>query len=271
MKIGVGEMALQLVRMGGITALVVMKDHDELIHQLQNLLQQSASPKTKEWWEKYLQNIIPFRGVGIPAIRTQLAQWREASGVATWAKDDQLALALALFEQPIAEDKLAGILFLQEYLYDQFDWGILLKKYEALYVKGLIFDWNTCDWFCVRVLGPTIAKQGRACAKAIATWRTADNLWQARSSVVAFVPVVSVKAYYPLILRSCAILIHREERFAKTAVGWILRDLSKEDMQRVRGFVEQHLEGFTVEALKNALKYLSVKEQQRYLHRLKAA
>jgi 3-methyladenine DNA glycosylase AlkD len=157
----------------------------------------------------------------------------------------------------LAEDKLAGILLLQEYLYDEFPWQDLLPRYEALYSQELIFDWNTCDWFCVRVLGPTIALHGHPCAEAIAAWRTSADLWQARSSVVAFVKVAEETAYHALIYESCAVLIQREERFAKTAVGWILRDVSRYNRIGVQQFVTAHLEVFSKEALRNALKYLN--------------
>lgn len=248
-----------------------MQHQEDLIGQLQARLDQIAVPKTKEWWEKYMHQVIPFRGVGIPDIRKQLANWREECGIATWPKVEQLRIALQLFASPIAEDKLAGILFLQDYLYDQFAWPLLVAEYEQLYAHNLIFDWNTCDWFCVRVLGPTIATHGLPCAQALAAWSFADHLWQARSAVVAFVPVAAEAHYYPLILQSCAALIQRDERFAKTAVGWILREMSKYDAERVRGFVEQHLRNFSVEALKNALKYFDAQEQQQYLQRLKSA
>jgi len=204
--------------------------------------------------------------VGIPDIRKQLALWREEYGIATWSKEDQLRIALRLFESPLAEDKLAGILFLQDYLYNQFDWEPLLEKYEQLYLRRLIFDWNTCDWLCVRVLGPTIAKNGPPCAKAIAAWRHSNNLWLARSSVVAFVPVSSDRRYYPLILKSCDVLIQRDERFAKTAVGWILRDMSKHDEDSVREFVKKHLRSFSIETIKNAFKRFDKNEQKKYMH-----
>ena len=122
-----------------------MNNQEQLIGHLQVSLDQIASKKTKEWWEKYLRNVIPFRGVGIPEIRERLAEWRLDYNIATWDKQEQLSIGLMLFESPIAEDKLAGKLFLQEYLYDQFEWQALLPKYEQLYAKGLIFDWNTCD------------------------------------------------------------------------------------------------------------------------------
>ena len=41
-----------------------MDTHEEPIGQLQELLGRAASPKTKEWWEKYLRYVIPFRGMG---------------------------------------------------------------------------------------------------------------------------------------------------------------------------------------------------------------
>jgi 3-methyladenine DNA glycosylase AlkD len=248
---------------------------DDPILHLQTLLEQHANPKTKAWWEKYMRQVIPFRGVGILVIREQAAAWREGQNmregqnISTWDKYAQLEVALRLFEFPHAEDKLAGILFLQNYLYDQFAWTFLLEKYASLYQDGLIFDWNICDWFCVRVLGETIARQGLPCAQAIAAWSDAANIWQARSAVVAFIPVTTVSQYHPLIYQTCARLLQREERFAKTAVGWILHDLSRLDEAGVRHFVEQNLRCFSVESLKNALKYFDEAERKEYLQKLK--
>jgi hypothetical protein len=93
-----------------------MNNQEQLIGHLQVSLDQITSKKTKEWWEKYLRNVILFRGVGIPEVREKLAQWRLEYSIATWDKQEQLSIALKFFESSIAEDKLAGILFLQEYL-----------------------------------------------------------------------------------------------------------------------------------------------------------
>jgi len=247
-----------------------MSIYPNQILSLQTLLAKNAVPKTKTWWEGYMRGAIPFRGVGIPVIRKLLAEWIQVEGIAAWELSNQLDLALQLFESPIAEDKLAGILFLQDYLYDRFPWETLLEKYAGLYTRGLIFDWNTCDWFCVRVLGPTIARHGLPCATILAAWAETENLWQARSAVVAFIPVTLERACHPLIYAACARLLRREERFAKTAVGWILHDLSKQDEAAVRQFVDQNLGFFSVEALNNALKYFEAAERKGYLKKFKA-
>ena len=72
---------------------------------------------------------IPFRGVGIPVIRVNIASWREANQLNEWPVEKELELALALFRENYAEDKLAGIIYLQEHLYQQFDWQELLPKF----------------------------------------------------------------------------------------------------------------------------------------------
>jgi len=244
---------------------------DSLIPQLQTRLDQIASPKTRDWWQRYMRQVIPFRGVGIPQIREQLILWQAEHGIESWDANQQLRLAMALFESPIAEDKLAGILYLQTFLADRLEWQTLLAEIEQLYAKALIFDWNTCDWLCVRVLGPAIARHGTDCGGAVAAWAGTSYLWQARAGVVAFVPVVTEARYDPLIYPACQTLIRREERFAKTGVGWILRDLSKRDPAAVRRFVDQNLAYFSTEALRNAYKYFQKAEVQLALDKLKSS
>ena len=247
------------------------RDHTALVRQLQDALDGLSSGATKTWWERYLRGAIEFRGVGIPQIRSAVADWRSDSGVGSWPLAGQFELALRLFEEPMAEDKLAGVLFLQEHLYDGVPWRESLRQYGSLFERRLIADWNTCDWFCVRVLGPTIATWGRACANAVSKWSQSPELWKARASVIGFVPVIAELDYHPLVLRSSRVLIHRNERFAKTAVGWILRELSKHDSGTVTAFVDEQLPHFSTESIRNALKYLPEATQRKFLKGLKAA
>lgn len=241
------------------------------IRRLERALDASSSEATKRWWERYLRGAIPFRGVGIPKIRSVLAAWRAEEGIDAWPVEEQFSLALRLFDEPMAEDKLAGTLFLQEYLRDRVPWRRALPAYATLFERGRIADWNTCDWFCVRVLGPTIAANGRLCASAVGKWSISPELWKARASVVGFVPVIAVPDYHSLVLRSSAVLIRRDERFAKTAVGWILRDLSKHDVRLVSEFLDENLVHFSTESLRNALKYSPEATRRRLLEGMKAA
>ena len=233
-----------------------------LVHNLQLRLNKVASKKTRDWWERYIKHNTIFRGVGIPQIREEIKKWHKQEQIIKLPLEDQLNLALSFFAENHAEDKLAGVLLLQDYLYDKFDWKILIPKFENLFKNNYIYDWNVCDWFCVRVLGPMIKENGLPCAEAITKWNTSKNVWQARSSLVAFANYTKHSEYKLLMLGSCSKLIRREERFAKTAVGWILRELSKTDKKAVMAFIEKHARYFSKESLENGIKKLSLSEKE---------
>ena len=160
---------------------------------------------------------------------------------------------------------------MQNFLCDKLPWELLLEKYENIYANKLIFDWNICDWFCVRVLSPTIIENGERCAKKVTSWKNADYVWQVRSAVVPFVNLASEAQYYPYVMGACKVLISREERFSKTAVGWVLREISKYEEQMVFSFIDNHLKSFSRESLGNALKYLDERRKKEYLHQVSKA
>ncbi len=238
-----------------------MYTHD--IEILYHQLQAKADPQVKIWWEKYVKQSAPFIGVKMPVIRSVVWAWYQQSIKGNLNFDQQKELALALIGRPYSEEKLAGILFWQEILIPaggvECDQDV--DKFAALFAAQPIYDWNVCDWFCVKVLGPLLEKGGDPCAQAMAEWRNAANLWQARASVVAFVNSAEESNYYPLILKSAEMLIRREERFAKTAVGWILRDISKYDQSFVKAFVADNLAYFSLETLVDNSNLTSCKTQ----------
>lgn len=247
-----------------------MKMHKS-IAKLQWRLEAASSEKTKIWWEKYLRGAAAFRGVGIPKIRDILSAWRHDARVEDLPVDEQLDIAMALFEVPITEDKLAGILWFQDYLRTHFDWKILLPRYASLYERNLIYDWNTCDWFCVRVLGPTLVENGMPFARALSQWRNATHLWQARSAAVPFIKVADNSIYYPTMKTVCTTLIARPERFAKSAVGWLMRDVSRHDPGFVLSFVKSNIDNLSLESARNAMKHMGGRTRTSLLERIKRA
>jgi 3-methyladenine DNA glycosylase AlkD len=246
-----------------------MVDKRLLIDQLQVLFNDRAIPADKIWFENYLRNTIVYRGLKLPQVRNLVKDWYQKNHLKDLAINEQIEIALMLIQSDFAEDKLAGILYLELYLYDRVDWQIMLPRYQELYDRGAVFDWSTNDWFCMRVFGPTIATYGAECADRFSDWSTATNLWQARASIVAFVKVAADRTYDDQLDRSMAILIQRSERFAKTAVGWVLREISKHDRDLAIAFIDRHLRSFSIESLRNATKYFDPQVTQNYIDRLK--
>lgn len=215
----------------------------------------------KIWWENYIKHDTVFLGVSLQQVEKELTRWYLEDGIAALSVGKQLDMALYFFSQKYTEEKLAGILFLQKYLYAKFPWPTLLEKFTEIFAKGWIYDWSICDWFCLRVLRRLLDLHGLSYAYKIAEWRTADYLWQARASIVPFVGRTN-KEYRALILPSCYMLIKREERFAKTAVGWIMREFSKTDKNLVTDFLHKNRPYLIREVITNALKYYPIEQKQ---------
>jgi 3-methyladenine DNA glycosylase AlkD len=246
---------------------------DRLIERLQLRLKAHATVATREWWTKYLRGAASFRGVKMGDVRKAVHAWFEEERLGEHLSvGQQKVLALMLLEENYSEDKLAGVLFLQEILLpaDALDWYSELPRFACLFDEGYISDWSTCDWICVKALGPLAEQQDEACARAISEWREAESVWQRRASVVAFANLAregdrNFPGFTEMVLDNCADLLGSRERFAQTGVGWVLRELCLSDEGRVVAFVEANLGRFSREALKNAIKYLQPEMKERLL------
>src|SRR5215204_7000119 len=126
---------------------------DDLIDKLQSRLNARATAATREWWTKYLRGTASFRGVKMGDVRTAVHAWFNEEGLGEYLSvGQQKDLALMLLEEDYSEDKLAGVLFLQEILLPEgaLEWRSELPRFARLFDQGYIRDWSICDWFCVK-------------------------------------------------------------------------------------------------------------------------
>jgi 3-methyladenine DNA glycosylase AlkD len=230
------------------------------IKHLQEELTRLSDPKTKEWWEAYLKHSLNFRGLKLPQVRAIVHTWMEAEKFSSQLPSQQLDTALALIREPWGEDKLAGILLLQEALikHHLVNWESDLPKFATLFDAGYISEWNTCDWFCVKVLNPLIKQHGKTCANAVMQWCNANNLWRKRASVVSFVNIAkhgegNFPNFTQMLLETCAVVIKSPERFAQTGTGWALRELGLAEQEAVINFIKTYSTHFSSEGLRYAM------------------
>jgi 3-methyladenine DNA glycosylase AlkD len=216
------------------------------------------------WWNKYLKNVIPFIGVGIPDIRKIMIDWQK--GMAD--EFDYPGLADDLIRQEIAEYKLAGILIYQLFVLGKAENSLILDHVEKIFEQKNVYDWNTCDWLCVRVLTPMIDSGTRHDMVRIRGWHEREYLWHARAALVPFAQSRALANYYRTLSRPMHALLMRDERFAKTPVGWVLREISKFDMHYVQAFLHTNKTHLTKEVSLNALKYIEKSRKKNILAEL---
>lgn len=244
---------------------------DRFVQALDARLGALATEKSRAFWERYLKGSVSFRGVPMAGIRKAVHAWWNADGPSALGTREQKALALRLFEGTFCEDKLAGTLVLAEVLLRELTLGDV-GALGALFDRGLIADWNTCDWFCVKVLGNRVACElpSRAVADEIASWRAARSLWQRRAANVAFVNLAkrgeaNFDGFTKLMLDTCAVTIGSQERFAQTGVGWLLRELAAAERAAVLAFTDEHLGVMSREAVRYVVERMPKNVQRRVL------
>jgi 3-methyladenine DNA glycosylase AlkD len=223
-----------------------------------------ADKSKADWWNNYLKNAIPFIGVGIPDIRKILIKWQKAVEY----EFDYSALADDLIRQEIAEYKLAGILIYQLFVLGKVENNLILDHIEKIFDQKYVYDWNTCDWLCVRVLTPMIDSGTRHDMVRIRGWSDREYFWHARAALVSFAQSNSLSKYYRTLTKPMHSLIIREERFAKTSVGWVMREISKFDMDYVQTLLQTNKTHLTKEVSLNALKYVEKSRKKEILTEL---
>ncbi len=228
----------------------------ELSKEIQNRITSISNDAKAKWLENYVKHNIKSKGVGIPEIREIVKSTNKEFKISDQPLEKQVQLLNDLMYQEYTEDKLAAVIFLQLFwknknIKESLD---MISKWFDL---GYIQDWNVCDWLCVRVLSPMVDHQKDHTILELKKWNKDTNLWKARASLVPFAQSKTIKDHKIVIHDFATELIVREERFCKTAVGWVLREYSKIDEDYVRQFLSDYKNWITNEVMKNATKYLN--------------
>jgi 3-methyladenine DNA glycosylase AlkD len=215
-------------------------------------IQANEHEEKARWLERYVQHGIASYGVGIPQLRL-IVQELCTQDVRDAPLTEQTQFLHHLMQHSHIEPKLAAIVYMQLYWNDVDPATVLHLSSEWL--EGALSDWNTCDWLCVRVLTPLLDKDPQLCVHTFGLWNTSRSIWKARASLVPFAQAKRISTYKDVIIAHASYLIRRDERFCKTAVGWILRVYSKIDRDMVIDFLEHHQQWLTREVVNNAKKY----------------
>lgn len=186
-------------------------------------------------------------------------------------------IAIALLEQKQADQKLAGIFVLEELLADHLR-ASDLAAFAGLFAHRRLADSSVVDAFGVKVLGTLLRRvRGRnEVARALAQWRNAESVWQRRAACAAFTAVApqgdgALPGFTQLVLTVCSTIVWSVDRNDQTAVGWLLRELSRAEPTRVEAFVRRHARFMSREAVRQAIERMPAARQQDVLTHWKRA
>lgn len=119
--------------------------------------------------------------------------------------------------------------------------------------------WAVVDPLCSPTIGSMLLRDEKV-EDTLRSWRTSDNFWRRRASVLPFLHLALKSQYKPeyadKILEAVSPHISDEEFFVGKAAGWVLRELSKRDPELVRAYLDKNREKMTKLVIREGSKKL---------------
>ncbi|MEE9451983.1 MAG: DNA alkylation repair protein [Gammaproteobacteria bacterium] len=230
-----------------------------MLEQLQNELQTLACPKQAKLVTRYFK-IGPgeyaehdeFIGIKTPLLRKLAKTYRslKASEVS------------CLLTSKVHEKRLLALFILLE-KYKRLESKKDKAKIYNFYVRHLshINNWDLVDNSAPHIVGDYLYDNDRSM---LVQWTLSDNLWYRRIAIVSTLHFIrNLDFEYTLILAE--ILLQDKEDLLHKAIGWMLREIGKHDVQCLENFLTEHYQQIPRTTLRYAIEHFTEKKRQRFL------
>ena len=195
-----------------------------------------------------------FWGITVPNIR-------KISKI--YYKEISLEELKKLIQSPIHEVRLTGYLILT-YKYEK---ASIQGKKEivSFYLKNLkgINNWDIVDLSCYKILGMGIVENILK-KDILYTLVKSKNMWERRISIVSTYVLIKSDMYEDT-LKISKILLEDTSDLIQKAVGWMLREVGKRDIDVLREFLDINMKYMGRITLRYSIEKMDEKERKRYL------
>lgn len=194
-----------------------------------------------------------FLGVTVPRAR----------GLARTASSLPYPQLASLLRSRIHEERLLALLILVERYRagDEVERGQAYRFYRSHLNR--VNNWDLVDLTAPDIVGAHLYRRSR---KPLQVWARARSLWHRRVAMVSthfFIRQGDLDTTFQL---ARSLLDDREDLIHK-AVGWMLREAGKRDLNALRGFLDRHAPHMPRTALRYAIERLPESTRRDYLRR----
>ena len=201
-----------------------------------------------------------FLGIRVPILRQAVKQFQSAS----------LITAEQLLSSKYHEIRLFALLLLVSKFTQakqQADETSLTDLYQR-YLNNTVFinNWDLVDSSAYHIVGAYLYHKNQAeqTESKLIELAHSDNLWQRRIAIIA--PYHFIKRQeYQYTLQVAEILLNDPHDLIHKAVGWMLREVGKQDKQTEVDFLNKHYHSMPRTMLRYAIEKFSPEERQAYL------
>lgn len=195
-----------------------------------------------------------FLGVTVPVLRKLARQF----------KDIELKYAVVLLKSSIHEERLLALLILMlKYR------GSGEKDKEKIYRTYLgntryINNWDLVDVTAKHIVGDYLRDRDKSVLYKLAR---SSSLWDRRIAVLSTFNFIEDHRFEDTIKIAELLLLDRHDLIHK-AVGWMLREVGKRDMETEENFLKVHHRSMPRTMLRYAIEKFPERKRQKYLNKI---
>ncbi len=218
-------------------------------------LRRAGSPERAAGEKAYLKSDLAFLGARLADIRLVT---REASNGLD--HDRALGLAEELWEKPLFERRMAAVIVLELH-------ASRLTRGDLTLIEHLIREsktWALVDGLAAGVVAEMTLRL--PIRRTLDRWAKDRDFWVRRSSLLAELkPLKHGADFHPFARRADAML-DETEFFIRKAIGWVLREMSKQRPDEVYRWIGARTDRASGVTMREAVKYLGPAQAARLMH-----
>jgi 3-methyladenine DNA glycosylase AlkD len=201
--------------------------------------------------KRYLKSDLDFYGTRMPLIRRTVRDFRKERP--DLSRPALLRLVKESWSRPVHEMRLAAILLLAGDV-DR------LRATDLGVVENMLrtsFTWAYVDPLAIDV-GGGMWVAGTLSVGDLDRWANDDDFWIRRSSMLVLLKPAKAgnEKDFERFARYADSMLEEKEFFIRKAIGWVLREVSKKDPEKVQAWVEPRLDQMSGVTRREAIKYL---------------
>ncbi len=235
-------------------------DVKALAAEIEAALRAAGAPERALQEKRYLKSSLQHLGASVPAIRGVATRFRRANPAL--ARRALLALVDALWTRGVHECRMAAVELLD----------LFSDRLEARDLRGVVErllrdarTWALVDGLAAHVAGGLVERFPWL-GTTLDRWASDGDFWIRRSALLAqLVALREGRGDFGRLGRHADRMLHEEEFFVRKAIGWVLRDASRRDPERVARWLLPRAARASGLTLREATKYLPAARRRQIL------
>ncbi|MGB0757052.1 MAG: DNA alkylation repair protein [Patescibacteria group bacterium] len=229
--------------------------------QVVSELKSSSSPKRAQQAQRFFKTGKGEYGEGDVFIGLTMPEQRKIAKA--YFKQISFVDIEKLLQSKIHEYRMVGLVMLV-YKFQKVDEKGQKKIYD-FYIKNIkaANNWDLVDVTVQHVIGAYL--QTKKERKILYKYAKSKNLWKQRVAIIASGAFIKNNDFKDTLAISTMLLNHEHDLIHK-AVGWMLREIGKQDRRVLEGFLAQHYKTMPRTMLRYAIEKFPETKRKKYLH-----